>query len=131
MTKPGQKSIINSYPDGVYRVTEHKEETSWVNVVHTAVNATGKKVRDEKEYKDLIHRLSRIEGQVRGIREMVESDRYCVDILTQVSAIQSALNSFNKVLLSSHIKSCVVEDIRQGKEGAVDELCKTIQKLMK
>ena len=57
-----------------------------------------KKVRDEKEYKDLIHRLSRIEGQVRGIREMVESDRYCVDILTQVSAIQSALNSFNKVL---------------------------------
>ena len=61
-----------------------------------------KKVRDEKEYKDLIHRLSRIEGQVRGIREMVESDRYCVDILTQVSAIQSALNSFNKVLLSSH-----------------------------
>ena len=59
-----------------------------------------KKVRDEKEYKDLIHRLSRIEGQVRGIREMVESDRYCVDILTQVSAIQSALNSFNKVLLS-------------------------------
>ena len=87
-----------------------------------------KKVRDEKEYKDLIHRLSRIEGQVRGIREMVESDRYCVDILTQVSAIQSALNSFNKVLLSSHI---VVEDIRQGKEGAVDELCKTIQKLMK
>lgn len=90
-----------------------------------------KKVRDEKEYKDLIHRLSRIEGQVRGIREMVESDRYCVDILTQVSAIQSALNSFNKVLLSSHIKSCVVEDIRQGQEGAVDELCKTIQKLMK
>ena len=86
-----------------------------------------KKVRDEKEYKDLIHRLSRIEGQVRGIREMVESDRYCVDILTQVSAIQSALNSFNKVLLSSHIKSCVVEDIRQGKEGAVDELCKTIE----
>ena len=73
-----------------------------------------KKVRDEKEYKDLIHRLSRIEGQVRGIREMVESDRYCVDILTQVSAIQSALNSFNKVLLSSHIKSCVVEDIRQS-----------------
>ena len=62
-------------------------------------------MRDEKEYKDLIHRLSRIEGQVRGIREMVESDRYCVDILTQVSAIQSALNSFNKVLLSSHIKS--------------------------
>ena len=93
-----------------------------------------KKVRDEKEYKDLIHRLSRIEGQVRGIREMVESDRYCVDILTQgqltgladVLAVEGLLAS-----LPSHIKSCVVEDIRQGKEGAVDELCKTIQKLMK
>ena len=66
-----------------------------------------KKVRDEKEYKDLIHRLSRIEGQVRGIREMVESDRYCVDILTQVSAIQSALNSFNKVLLSTLISTVI------------------------
>ena len=87
--------------------------------------------KNSKEYKSLISRLNRIEGQVRGVRNMVEADRYCVDILTQVSAIQSALNSFNKVLLSSHIKSCVVEDIRQGKEGAVDELCKTIQKLMK
>lgn len=62
---------------------------------------------------------------------MVEQERYCVDILTQVSAIQSALNSFNKVLLSNHIKTCVVEDIREGNEEAVDELCKTIQKLMK
>jgi len=75
--------------------------------------------------------LKTARGQIDGILRMVEEDRYCVDILTQVSAIQSALNSFNKVLLSSHIKSCVVEDIRQGKEGAVDELCKTIQKLMK
>ena len=90
-----------------------------------------KKVRNEKEYKDLIHRLKRIEGQVRGVQEMVEQERYCVDILTQVSAIQSALNSFNKVLLSNHIKTCVVEDIREGNEEAVDELCKTIQKLMK
>lgn len=89
------------------------------------------KVRTDKEFKDLIIRLNRIEGQVRGIREMVEEDRYCVDILTQVSAIQSALNSFNKVLLSNHIKTCVVDDIREGKEEAVDELCKTIQKLMK
>ena len=90
-----------------------------------------KKVRNEKEYKDLIHRLKRIEGQVRGVQEMVEQERYCVGILTQVSAIQSALNSFNKVLLSNHIKTCVVEDIREGNEEAVDELCKTIQKLMK
>lgn len=89
------------------------------------------KHRDEKEYKDLIHRLNRIEGQVRGIKNMVEEERYCVDILTQVSAIQSALNSFNKILLSDHIKTCVVEDIRGGKDEVVDELCKTIQKLMK
>lgn len=90
-----------------------------------------RKVRDEEEYKDLIHRLNRIEGQIRGIRNMVEEDRYCVDILTQVSAIQSALNAFNKNLLSSHIKTCVVDDIKSGDVEVVDELCKTIQKLMK
>ena len=89
------------------------------------------KERTEKEYKDLINRLSRIEGQVRGIRKMVESDCYCTDILMQVSAVNAALNSFNKVLLSNHIKTCVVEDIREGQEDAVDELCRTIQKLMK
>ena len=89
------------------------------------------KHREGKEYKDLINRLKRIEGQVRGVRKMVEEDRYCVEILTQVSAIQSALNSFNKVLLSNHIKSCVVQDILEGKEEAVDELCATIQKMMK
>lgn len=89
------------------------------------------KHREEKEYKDLLNRLSRIEGQVRGIRKMVEEERYCVDILTQVSAIQSALNGFNKKLLASHIHSCVVQDIQDGKEEAVDELCEIIQKLMK
>lgn len=89
------------------------------------------KHRQEREYKDLVNRLSRIEGQVRGVKAMVENDRYCVDILTQVSAIQSALNSFNKVLLSNHIKTCVVEEIKAGDENVVDELCNTIQKLMK
>ena len=83
------------------------------------------------DHKSVTRMLKTARGQIDGILRMVEEDRYCVDILTQVSAIQSALNSFNKVLLSSHIKSCVVEDIRQGKDGAVDELCKTIQKLMK
>lgn len=96
-------------------------------------NCEGNKTkhRDTKEYKDLIHRLNRIEGQVRGVKGMVESECYCVDILTQVSAIQSALNGFNKVLLSNHIKTCVVEDIKSGNEEVVDELMKTIQKLMK
>lgn len=89
------------------------------------------KHREPKEYKELLNRLSRIEGQVRGVRKMVEEERYCVDILTQVSAIQSALNSFNKKLLSSHIHTCVVEDIRNGKVEAVDELCETIRKIMK
>ena len=89
------------------------------------------KHRTDEEYKNLIHRLNRIEGQVRGIRNMVEEERYCVDILTQVSAVQSALNAFNKELLSNHIKSCVVEEIKNGDEAVVDELCDTIKRLMK
>ena len=89
------------------------------------------KHRQAAEEKDLLNRLNRIEGQIRGIKSMVEYERYCVDILTQVSAVQAALNSFNKVLLSSHIKSCVVEQIQDGNLEAVDELCMTIQKVMK
>lgn len=89
------------------------------------------KHRESQEYKDLITRLNRIEGQIRGVKKMVEEDRYCIDILTQVSAVQAALNAFNKVLLSNHLKSCVVDDIRDGKEETVDELCATLQKLMK
>ncbi len=89
------------------------------------------KHRDEKEYRDLIHRLNRIEGQVRGIRGMVEQERYCVDIITQVSAVTSALNSFNKSLLSQHIKTCVADNIREGNDNVVDELCETLKKLMK
>ena len=90
-----------------------------------------KKERSEKEYKDLIHRLNRIEGQIRGIKRMVEEDAYCPDILVQVSAANAALNSFNKVLLANHIRTCVAEDIREGKDETVDELVKTLQKLMK
>lgn len=89
------------------------------------------KHRDGEEYRNLMNRLKRIEGQIRGIQGMVEDDRYCVDILTQVMAVQSALNSFNKELLSNHIKTCVVQDIEDGRHEAVDELCGTIQKLMK
>ena len=89
------------------------------------------KHRSEEEYKTLINRLSRIEGQVRGVRKMVESDAYCVDILTQVSAIQAALNAFNRELLSNHIRTCVMDDIRNGNDEIVDELVQTLQKLMK
>ena len=89
------------------------------------------KKRSEKEHRDMLNRLSRIEGQVRGIKRMVEEDAYCVDILTQVSAVNAALNSFNKVLLAEHIKTCVTEDVKAGKEETVDELVKVLQKLMK
>lgn len=89
------------------------------------------KHRDGKEYKELINRLNRIEGQVRGVKKMVEEERYCVDILTQVMAVQAAFNAFNKKLLANHIHTCVVEDIQEGNLQVVEELCDTIQKLMK
>ena len=89
------------------------------------------KERTRQEYKDLIHRLNRIEGQVRGIRGMVEKDAYCTDILVQVAAVNAALNSFNKVLLANHIKTCVTRDIRDGREDTVDELVAVLQKLMR
>ena len=87
--------------------------------------------RSQEEYTRLINRLSRIEGQIRGLKKMLESDAYCNDILIQSSAATSALNAFNKDLLSSHIHHCVVRDIKAGKEEVVDELMDTIQKLMK
>ena len=81
-----------------------------------------KKERSPEEYKRLIHRLTRIEGQIRGIRGMVENDAYCPDILVQSAAAGAALNAFNKELLASHIRTCVVEDIRDGKDEVIDEL---------
>lgn len=89
------------------------------------------KDRSEKEYKDLIHRLNRIEGQIRGIKGMVEKDAYCPEILVQVAAANAALNSFNKVLLANHIRTCVARDIKDGREETIDELVATLQKLMK
>ena len=89
------------------------------------------KVRTEQEYKDLITRLNRIEGQIRGIKGMVERDAYCTDILTQVAAANAALSAFSRVLLAEHIRSCVAADIRAGKDETVDELIVTLQRLMK
>ena len=90
-----------------------------------------KKVRNEKEIKDLMNRLNRIEGQIRGIKRMLEEDAYCIDIINQVSAANCALNSFTKVILANHIKSCVAEDVKEGSEEKLDELVKSLQKLMK
>ncbi len=89
------------------------------------------KMRSEKEYHDLVHRLNRVEGQIRGIKGMLEKDAYCIDILNQVSAANCALNSFTKVLLANHMKSCVADDIREGNDEKLEELVKTLQKLMK
>lgn len=89
------------------------------------------KERSEKEYKNLIHRLNRIEGQVRGIKRMVERDAYCTDILVQSSAVNAAVNSFNRALLENHIKTCVMQDMKEGREETVDELLCVLQKLMK
>ena len=89
------------------------------------------KERTPEEYKSLIHRLNRIEGQVRGIRGMVENQAYCTDILVQVSAVNAALSAFSRELLSQHIRTCVTQDIREGKEETVDELLMTLQKLMR
>lgn len=89
------------------------------------------KDRDDKLRKILINRLKRIEGQIRGIEGMVENSAYCPDILIQVSAVNSALNSFNKELLAQHIKGCVAQDVKDGNEASIDELVKVIQKIMK
>lgn len=89
------------------------------------------KQRTEEEYKHLITRLNRIEGQIRGIRGMVEAGAYCPDILVQAAAVNAAINAFNKELLASHIRTCVAQDIRDGKDQVIDELVTTLQKLMK
>ena len=89
------------------------------------------KQRTDTEYKALINRLSRLEGQIRGIRKMLEEDAYCTDILMQASAANSALNAFSRELLSEHIKTCVKDDIKNGKDETVDELILTLKKLMK
>lgn len=113
-------------PRGLERGVDLEETKKCMHCKHRT------KHRSEKERKDMMNRLSRIEGQVRGIKKMVESDVYCPDILIQVSAVNAALNSFNKVLLAEHLRSCVVDDIKEGKEEeAIDELVLVLQKLMK
>ena len=100
--------------------------------METAVShCSRKKIRGEQERRDLMNRLKRIEGQVRGLQRMLEEDAYCPDILTQASALSSAINSFCRVLLTQHLRTCVAQDIRAGHDEAVDELADTLQKLMK
>ena len=119
-------------------MTEKKENDSCVCGETSAETAEEKcpccgrtKQRSEEEYTKLMNRLNRIEGQVRGLKGMLEKDAYCTDILVQVTAVSSALNAFSRELLSRHIRTCVIEDIRAGKDETVDDLLRTLQKMMK
>ena len=102
-----------------------------MNENERTMTATHHHARSEKQQKNLLTRLKKIEGQIRGLERMVENDTYCPDILIQVSAVTSALNSFSKELLACHIKGCVTEDIREGREGTDEELVTVLQKVMK
>lgn len=88
-------------------------------------------MRSEDERKKLINRLNRIEGQIRGIKGMIENDQYCTDILVQSAAVNAAVNAFNRELISNHIRGCVTRDLKNGNEETIDELVATLQKLMK
>lgn len=106
-------------------------ETTTEKEKHSCCCSHKTKERTEEEYKKLIHRLNRIEGQIRGIRGMVEKNAYCTDILVQSAAVTAAINAFNRDLLAGHIRTCVVQDIREGDDEVIDELVSTLQKLMK
>ena len=99
------------------------------NIKHSCCEK--KTLRSGEEQKKLVNRLNRIEGQIRGVRGMVEKNAYCPEILVQVAAANAALNSFTRVLLANHIRTCVAQDIRDGNEDTIDELVATLQKLMK
>ena len=138
-----QGDSLDKYPIRVYFINKRYTPTGYANYCKSSLtkethmeeicpHCSGKhKERDDTERKDLMNRLKRIEGQVRGVEGMLESDAYCTDILIQVSAISSALKSFNKVLLANHMKTCVAEGIRKGDDSVIDEFVVTLQKLMK
>ena len=131
---PGK--LLDKYPARVYLINTPKgytknSEVPTMDEKNCCHCSQRKKERSPEEYKKLIHRLNRIEGQIRGIKGMVEKDCYCPDIITQVAAANAALNSFNKVLLAQHIRTCVADGIRNGEDDKVDELVTMLQKLMK
>ncbi|MGN0626673.1 MAG: metal-sensing transcriptional repressor [Oscillospiraceae bacterium] len=99
------------------------------NIKHSCCEK--KTLRSGEEQKKLVNRLNRIEGQIRGIRNMVENDAYCNDILVQCAAVNAAVNAFNRELIASHMRGCVARDLREGKDEVIDELVETLQKLMK
>ena len=90
-----------------------------------------KKPRSPQQVRELTNRLSRIEGQVRGIKRMIEENVYCPDILVQTASVIATLNSFNKALLADHIRTCVADDIKEGRDEAIDELLATLKNMLK
>ena len=124
---------LDKYPRGVYTCLEMRWSDLPEDVLEQQESCCchKTKARSEEEVRRLVNRLSRIEGQIRGIRGMLERDAYCPDILAQAAAANAALNAFSRELLSSHIRSCVVNDVRAGNDEIVDELLDTLQKLMK
>lgn len=125
--------LLDKYPLGVYNadternLRKNKNEVGPMDCCHFEKH----KYRSEEERRALQNRLSRIEGQIRGLRGMIERDAYCTDILTQSAAAAAALNAFNRELLAVHIRTCVADDIRAGRDEVIDELTDTLQKLMK
>lgn len=147
MGEAALKEEIQDFPEQVQTEDPAKsadvshKNNGKITAVNTSADNADKTVYDEhgrrhrqrtpEEKKNMIARLRRIEGQIRGLERMVDEDAYCPDILVQVSAATSALSSFSKVLLGCHIRGCVAEDIREGKDETIDELCNVLQKLMK
>lgn len=125
--RKGGYFALDIYPLGVYNISQGGDDME-EKCTCQCEKAT---VRSEEERKKLINRLNRIEGQIRGIRGMIEYDAYCTDILTQSAAVTAAMSSFNKELLNNHIRGCVSRDIREGRDEVVDELLNILQKLMR
>ena len=125
-------NFLTEYPVGVYN-TDTRRGIFYIkdSIMEEKKCCCKTTVRDEKERKKLIHRLNRIEGQIRGIRTMVENNAYCNDILIQSAAVNAAVNAFNRELIGSHLRGCVSRDLRAGNDDVIDELLSTLQKLMK
>ena len=130
-TETGNAEADNVEDRNAEAMKAEAEQSDRANDSTEVCECCRRKKRSQQEFRILVNRLSRIEGQIRGIKNMVENDAYCIDILVQVAAASSALSSFSKILLTEHIKTCVADDLRNGRYETVDELTDVLQRLMK
>lgn len=130
-TETGNAEADNAEDRNAEAMKAETEQSDRANDSTEVCECCRRKKRSQQEFRILVNRLSRIEGQIRGIKNMVENDAYCIDILVQVAAASSALSSFSKILLTEHIKTCVADDLRNGRYETVDELTDVLQRLMK